>query len=243
MWAGSRSLEFLGVLDTRGIFALSLSSFSLAFTWEPMRKVRIRSGELRSSSYKEKAHQVCYSLHVPMRTKRNASAFGDSCSISSRSSPPQERSPWPHLRFVGIRLRQGMVVGRSRRAETSCRAHLSLRAGRMERSPKAPSPEWVNVSLPLGEGEESWERSFLSHRCRDAVEWSLKMEKEWVSPVHWGLRSVLRELWQALWALAIKSTRKCFYTTGTGKRWLRDNCGTSESRVWQLRQNLLSLRL
>ena len=59
-----------------------------------MRKVRIRSGELRSASY-EKAHQVCYSLHVLMRTKRNASAFGDSCSISSRSSLPQERSPLP----------------------------------------------------------------------------------------------------------------------------------------------------
>ena len=149
----------------------------------------------------------------------------------------------PHLRFIGIRLRQGMVVGRSSRAETSWRARLSLREGSMKRSPKAPSCEWVNICLPLGEGEESWERSFLSHRYRDAVEWSLKMEKEWVSPVHWGLRSELRELWQALWALALKRTRKCFYTTGIEKRLLRYTSGTSESRVWQLRQNLLSLRL
>lgn len=153
-----------------------------------MRKVRVRSGEMRSASYEEQAHQVCYGLHVPMRTKRNASAFGDACSTRSRSSPPQERSPLPHLRFTDIRLRQGMVVGRSRRAEISCRAHLSLRAGRMERSPKAPSPEWVSVCLPLAGGEDSWDRSFLSHRCRDPVEWSVKMEKEWVSPVCWGVK-------------------------------------------------------
>ena len=101
---------------------------------------------------------------------------------------PRRDPHCPHLSFTDIRLRQGMVVGMSRRAEISCPARLSLRAGRMERSPKTPSPEWVTVCLPLGEGEDSWDRIFLSHRCRDPVEWSLKMEKEWVSPVCWGVK-------------------------------------------------------
>lgn len=149
-----RSLEFLGVLDTRGMFTRS----SFLFHWSSLRVHEKDWGEGKRNKKCPLGEAGTLSAVVwvwRMRTKRSASAFWALHWTSGAGSLPQEKGQERplHLRCIrtspNLKLSRVCAGGSVRRSAVSHAACQSLRAmGELREASEVLSTGWVIVCLP-----------------------------------------------------------------------------------------------